>query len=395
MQMMHDKKTVGDLLREQRNKLGLTQVQCAERAKITKRQYQTFESGDRNLMTCSFQIACRVIAALQLEITSFFHGDLMHTDFFEDDENTDTPAREMIRSRRLSLGLTLKQVADRAGLILQQYQRYEGGQGDLRKAAFRTACKVIEALEMDITAFCRGKIVDARVINNKAIFLDRDGTINIEKDYLFKIEDFEFLPGVIEALRLAQDAGFKLIIITNQSGIARGYYRLEDFERLNKWMLNTLEENKVHIDKVFFCPHHPDAKISEYRVDCECRKPKLGLYWQAVEEFNLDLAECYAIGDKIRDCNICESSECHGFLIGENEKPDIIESIKAGKVRNVKYASDLKTAIEKILEEAVKNERISRVTRMEAPLVYKRADYDQELNPLVNVLLHEFSREVR
>ena len=106
-----------------------------------------------------------------------------------------------------------------------------------------------------------------KCVVNRAIFLDRDGTINIEKDYLFKIEDFECL---------------------------------------NKWMLNTLEENKVHIDKVYFCPHRPDAKIPEYRANCECRKPRLGLYRQAIEAFGLNLAECYAIGDKIRDYSICE-----------------------------------------------------------------------------------------
>ena len=75
----------------------------------------------------------------------------------------------------------------------------------------------------------------------KALFLDRDGTINVEKNYLYKIDDFEFLPGVVEALRLAQDAGFILLIITNQSGIARGYYQEEDFHTLNRWMLNTLK----------------------------------------------------------------------------------------------------------------------------------------------------------
>ena len=186
---------------------------------------------------------------------------------------------------------------------------------------------------------------------NKAIFLDRDGTINVEKDYLYKIEDFEFLPGVIDALRSAQEAGYKLIIITNQSGIARGYYTVDDFNTVNGWMLKTLQAEGVRIDKVYYCPHHPDALVPEFRVDCDCRKPKLGLYMQAVEEYDLDLDQCYAIGDKIRDCSICETTGCHGFLIAENEKRDVIQNVKDGKFEKVAYASDLKQAVERILTE--------------------------------------------
>ncbi|MCR5587732.1 MAG: HAD family hydrolase, partial [Lachnospiraceae bacterium] len=126
---------------------------------------------------------------------------------------------------------------------------------------------------------------------NKAVFLDRDGTINVEKNYLYKIEDFVFLPGVIEGLKLLQDAGFLLIIITNQSGIARGYYTEEDFKILNNWMLNKLAENGINITKVYYCPHLPDAKIEEYRRDCDCRKPKLGLFYRAIKEYNIDIGK--------------------------------------------------------------------------------------------------------
>ena len=178
-------------------------------------------------------------------------------------------------------------------------------------------------------------------MKQKAVFLDRDGTINVEKDYLYHIEDFEFFPGVINALRLLQDAGYLLIIITNQSGIARGYYNEKDFETLNKWMLGELESRGVHIDAVYYCPHHPEAKLEKYRIDCGCRKPKLGMYEKAVKEFDLDLRNCFAIGDKIRDCAICESTDCCGFLITGNEKQEVIERVKAGKVHNVSYATDL------------------------------------------------------
>ena len=184
---------------------------------------------------------------------------------------------------------------------------------------------------------------------NRALFLDRDGTINVDKDYLFRIEEFEFVRGAIEALAAAQNAGFKLIVITNQSGIARGYYTEEDFHILNDWMLDTLKNKGISISAVYYCPHHPNAEIEKYRTECECRKPKLGLYYKAVEEFDLDLNSCYAIGDKIRDCCICEKTGCQGFLIGDNEKSSIIDDVKKGKIRNVTYATNLYEAVQRIL----------------------------------------------
>lgn len=183
---------------------------------------------------------------------------------------------------------------------------------------------------------------------NKAIFLDRDGTINVEKHYLYKIEDFEFLPGVVEGLKILQEAGFLLIIITNQSGIARGYYTEADFKSLNDWMLSTLRDQGVAIACVYYCPHLPEAKIDAYRKDCNCRKPKLGLYKQAIGDFNIDLSKSYAIGDKLRDCAICGETECKGFLIGNNEDNHIISQVKKKNFPHLDYCVDLYAAAKKI-----------------------------------------------
>lgn len=188
---------------------------------------------------------------------------------------------------------------------------------------------------------------------NKAIFLDRDGTINVEKHYLYKIEDFEFLPGVVDALRELQRAGYLLIIITNQSGIGRGYYTEEDFQKLNDWMVSTLKEQGVTIADVYYCPHLPDAQVPAYRKECCCRKPKLGMYEQAIIDYDIDLSRSYAIGDKIRDCAICQSTPCKGFLIENNEKPDIVENVESGKVKRVKYAKNLGEAANFIINKKI------------------------------------------
>ena len=164
---------------------------------------------------------------------------------------------------------------------------------------------------------------------NKAVFLDRDGTINIDKGYLYKISDFEFLPNAVEALKILQNAGYLLIIITNQSGIGRGYYTEEDFMKLNEYMKNELRKNGVNISGVYYCPHLPDAKIERYRKVCECRKPSLGLFERAVHDFDIDLSQSYAVGDKLRDCSICLKSECRGFLINAPSPDERIKRVSS------------------------------------------------------------------
>ena len=188
--------------------------------------------------------------------------------------------------------------------------------------------------------------MEMNIKKSKAIFLDRDGTINLDKDYLYKIEEFKFLPGVIEGLYNLQLNGYKLIIITNQSGIARGYYSENEYFILTKWMIKALSKKGIDISAVYYCPHHPNAKIEKYRTNCKCRKPNLGLFEQAMNDFNIDLSQSYAIGDKIRDCAICNTTECKGFLISHNEKKEIIEDVKNGKFDRISYAENLKSAVD-------------------------------------------------
>lgn len=167
---------------------------------------------------------------------------------------------------------------------------------------------------------------------NKAVFLDRDGTINVEKNYLYRINDFEFLPGVIEALKLLIHQGYKLIIITNQSGIARGYYTETEYKALEYWLINELAKNGVEITASYYCPHHPEALVEKYKYECNCRKPNLGMYERAIRENDLDIKQCIAIGDKDRDVEISKKYNIPGFKIYSDlvQKKSNIWSIKGG-----------------------------------------------------------------
>lgn len=197
---------------------------------------------------------------------------------------------------------------------------------------------------------------------NRAVFLDRDGTLNADKGYLHRAEDFEWLPGALQALRRLEEMGFLLVVLTNQSGIARGYYEERDFLALNRWMLDDLQRRGIHIARVYYCPHHPRAAVARYRAECDCRKPKLGMFERAIRELRIDAGRSYAIGDKLRDCALCLQTECRGFLIGQKEPPDVIERVKAGAYARIGYCAGLPECAEKI---ARREERLASKERGE------------------------------
>lgn len=184
----------------------------------------------------------------------------------------------------------------------------------------------------------------------KVVFLDRDGTINIDKAYVYKIEDFEFIEGVIESMKSFIKLGFEIIIITNQSGIARGYYTQQDFKQLNLWLLKTLEAKGIKVLDVFYCPHHPSGNTKPFNIDCDCRKPKTKMFEDAVQKYDIDLDNSYAIGDKIRDLKICNMSNCKGFLIGNNESNQVIKELRKNENSNMFYAKNMLIASKKIEE---------------------------------------------
>ena len=130
----------------------------------------------------------------------------------------------------------------------------------------------------------------------KALFLDRDGVINVEINYLYKIEDLEFIDGIFSLCAHYQNLGYIIVVVTNQSGIAREYYSETDFNILSSWMMKEFEKYAIEIKKVYFCPHHPDISGK-----CNCRKPNPGMLLEAKKEFNIDLNNSIIIGDKESD----------------------------------------------------------------------------------------------
>ena len=142
----------------------------------------------------------------------------------------------------------------------------------------------------------------------KAAFLDRDGVINIDRGYVGRWQDFEFMPGIFDLLRYLSANGYLLFIITNQSGIARGFYTEEEFNLLTGKMLAMLAVESINIEKLYYCPHHPDFGSVSYRKDCRCRKPKPGMILDAEAEFDLDLGQSILIGDTISDVDASTSA---------------------------------------------------------------------------------------
>jgi D-glycero-D-manno-heptose 1,7-bisphosphate phosphatase len=171
---------------------------------------------------------------------------------------------------------------------------------------------------------------------NRAVFLDRDGTLIEEVGYLDRIERLQLYPETVDALRVLQHAGLRLIVATNQSGIAQGLFSEAFVRDLHQHLSELLARGGVRLDGIYYCPHHPEAKLAAYRAECECRKPASGLLRQAARDLDLDLARSYMIGDRWRDLRAGLACGGAGVLVrtgyGEMEAQHPPEGVRADVV---------------------------------------------------------------
>jgi D-glycero-D-manno-heptose 1,7-bisphosphate phosphatase len=152
-------------------------------------------------------------------------------------------------------------------------------------------------------------------IPQSAIFIDRDGTLNEDIGYVSSPEELTLYPRAAEAVRLINEAGFKAIVITNQSGIARGMYTEESLNAIHEKMIEELADSGAKLDGVYYCPHHPEIGNARYRMACDCRKPQTGMLDRAAREHNIDLSRSFVIGDKASDINLAHNAGARGALV--------------------------------------------------------------------------------
>ena len=154
------------------------------------------------------------------------------------------------------------------------------------------------------------------------MFLDRDGTVNEEVGYLADLSKLRLIPGTGAAIRRLNKAGFKVVLVTNQSGVARGYFPESLVREAHERLCEMLKSEGARIDAFYYCPHHPKAGSSHYTTDCDCRKPKTGLIDRAVKELAIDIKHSYMVGDKWSDVELAQRAGVHAILVTTGFAPD-------------------------------------------------------------------------
>ncbi len=156
-----------------------------------------------------------------------------------------------------------------------------------------------------------------------ALFLDRDGVINVDRGYVHRADDFEFVPGIFRFVRSCRQLGYRIIVVTNQAGIGRGYYSEEQFHVLSTWMHERFRVEDAEVDAVYYCPHHPEYGIGTYRQDSHDRKPNPGMLLRAAKDWGLDLSRSVLVGDRGSDIRAALAAGVpHRFLFRSIDRPD-------------------------------------------------------------------------
>lgn len=185
--------------------------------------------------------------------------------------------------------------------------------------------------------------------SRKAVFLDRDGVIIEDVGYLGDPSRVRFLSGAVEAIRILNEQGFLVIVISNQSGVARGYLSERDVNGVHAAIEHNLKAQDARIDEFYYCPHHPDAKVECYRLDCNCRKPKPGMVIQAAHKWNVDLHKSFVVGDKLTDLQMGKAVGAKTILVLSGEGQRALEEMRSWNSEPDRVAGDLREAVEWIL----------------------------------------------
>ncbi|MFA6265795.1 MAG: HAD family hydrolase [Pseudolabrys sp.] len=162
-------------------------------------------------------------------------------------------------------------------------------------------------------------------------FLDRDGVLNVDRDYVYRVDQLDWIDGVPEAIKLLNSAGYLVIVVTNQSGVARGFYDEAAVGALHGHMRDYLGERSARIDAFYYCPHHPDGKIEGFAIRCDCRKPGAGMLEQAAGDFAIDRGRSFMIGDKDIDVQAAAAFGIRGvkFDAAKDSLPDLVRRLIA------------------------------------------------------------------
>jgi D-glycero-D-manno-heptose 1,7-bisphosphate phosphatase len=188
-------------------------------------------------------------------------------------------------------------------------------------------------------------------VKRSAVFLDRDGTINEQMGYINHVSRFVLLPNVAKAINRLHQSGFLVVVVSNQSGVARGYFPLELVNQVHERMRSLLSAEGAFIDAVYFCPHHPRGAVEGYSEICNCRKPKPGMIEKACSAFDIDLRKSYVVGDRYADIELAHRAGIEGILVKTGYGRGEVEYILPGKpIQPRRICEDLMDAVQWILK---------------------------------------------
>lgn len=192
--------------------------------------------------------------------------------------------------------------------------------------------------------------MESKAAPTRVIFLDRDGTMNVEVNYLHRPEDLRLIEGTAKAVRMFREAGYQVIVVTNQAGVARGYYTEEDVKKLHDYLNQLLAKEGAHVDAFYYCPHHPEHGIGAYKRVCQCRKPGIGMFEEAERHLagGVDKAHSYMIGDKLLDVEAGHRYGVRTVLVGTGYGSELRQSEAEGRKLYDAYAETLLAAAEQI-----------------------------------------------